>query len=1040
MLSSGVKEVISYHDRRLFQIVHIKAVPAAATPPEALLGRAVRVAVSPQRPVRPCSPLVEFPSHLHLSALPSPISDNPIVPPMFIMSVNPSLCKVLAIYCVDCVAASLHYYIGFNHANPQAKDCSPLVPRPSPSPTATATATASRLDLAHDQEQQEAEAESRECIQHQRLGLNSPSSLGVWLQHSNLPRTSETPLFARSSHFTSNTSPSSLTSSHLSTLLSFAPRSALPTPFSTPRDCDCDCDCDYDRPSRLLLPLIDARCTEHAPHDSLRAPVIHTSPHLPSTPLTLQDSILRHCIAFQRPARHPPDTRESLSLSRVFFPSLEIPERANDKPSSFCTITLLYANGFEEVALVTAINIDSGYQKKLPGERKGIRFETTHEISSKRDAKGETSKAALIVPAQIYERNVTALLVCHIGLGRRRRRLHVFRRYPAFEAAEPVNTHRSMLSSTADFARSPGEHSTAAMEPKRLYGKLLDAYIVPNGHREVNLPSNVRDRLVSLPCEYAPPDPSELDPAVKIIFELMDESVLVPFLNSVGPPRSTDSHSSPWTSDESMADAPNVGSLDDASSSSAHLHKQRTESPPASGTGHDVISQSYTGPSPRISHQSHLSAAFGRASRISTHTSGSSGTLSGSGPESLTDDSTDSHSPSSGPMTPPSTPPTSNAVFPAEASPGTSPHRNEGSSWKKMGAKFGFKKTRSTHGSGSIIAPMEHPVSGLSRPRGVRKNPALLNGGTSLKLSEGDLSPVLEAHPGSPVDISDHPRPSLAASLQQRLYHGTDAEIARFERKARLAGKKENPIRRDGVAAKSWNSVGDREEKNKNEAPRFPNKCMQVAEKPFFIPAKIQEQDEIQPETPEEPTQRLSIDTEMSMQFDFKTTENGTWISANPLANESRSSLSTVTTYMTNSTVLDDRMSGISHGALTVDTSIASSAASMMSSVSSIQSATTTGSSDVYGWEEELDRKESIESSVAWQREVSRRLPSGGRTYGPRLRNGMTDLQYKRADGKRKSLLYRVLNLHGSRRGSMDDIPPVPAAVSPVNGCPTTSA
>jgi hypothetical protein len=55
------------------------------------------------------------------------------------------------------------------------------------------------------------------------------------------------------------------------------------------------------------------------------------------------------------------------------------------------------------------------------------------------------------------------------------------------------------------------------------------------------------------------------------------------------------------------------------------------------------------------------------------------------------------------PMTPPSTPPTSHLGF-RDISPVTSPnahHRMEGSSWKKMGAKLGWKKSRSGHGSGS---------------------------------------------------------------------------------------------------------------------------------------------------------------------------------------------------------------------------------------------------------------------------------------------------------------------------------------------------
>ncbi len=230
---------------------------------------------------------------------------------------------------------------------------------------------------------------------------------------------------------------------------------------------------------------------------------------------------------------------------------------------------------------------------------------------------------------------------------------------------------------------------------RMLWQKLLDAYIEPNGPREVNLPSDVRDHLLSLHREHHPPDPTELDPAVKIIYELMDESVLVPFLNSVAPSRGPETYSSPWTSDESMTDAYMTGSLDERSLSPAKSRNQRDGSPPS---GSD--------PSPRHSHQSHLTAALvGRTgvSRLSTYISGSSGTSSAEAPDNMTDDSTDSPSPSGSalePMTPPNTPPTSHVGF--DVSPGTSPRTSrEGSSWKKMGAKLGWKKSRSGHGSGS---------------------------------------------------------------------------------------------------------------------------------------------------------------------------------------------------------------------------------------------------------------------------------------------------------------------------------------------------
>jgi hypothetical protein len=236
---------------------------------------------------------------------------------------------------------------------------------------------------------------------------------------------------------------------------------------------------------------------------------------------------------------------------------------------------------------------------------------------------------------------------------------------------------------------------------RMLWTKLLDAYIVPNGPREVNLPSQVRDHLVSLPCTYTPPDPSELDEAVKIIYELMDDSVLVPFLNSVGPARSTTSQISPWASDDSMADTYMAGSLDERSLSPARARRSRNES--AAG---DADSTSYSNLSPRVSHQSHLSAALSRGTRLSAHISGSTHTSSSELPDILTDDSNDSPSPSGStlePMTPPNTPPTSNIAF-SEASPGTSPktgRSDSGSGWKKIGSKFGFKKSRSAHGSTS---------------------------------------------------------------------------------------------------------------------------------------------------------------------------------------------------------------------------------------------------------------------------------------------------------------------------------------------------
>ncbi|RDL37765.1 Regulator of G-protein signaling, RGS [Venustampulla echinocandica] len=275
------------------------------------------------------------------------------------------------------------------------------------------------------------------------------------------------------------------------------------------------------------------------------------------------------------------------------------------------------------------------------------------------------------------------------------------------DAKKYTELYREITTRDPTSPRSPQspDHEYVRM----LWIKLLDAYIVPNGPREVNLPSHVRDRLVSLPCSSTPPDPAALDEAVKIIYELMDESVLVPFLNSVAPARPADATPYPWASDDSNMDTQMTGTLEEWSMS-PKSRRQRHDSPPIGDTGSDTASDS--GASPRLSQPPHLSTSLIRGSHTSAHLNPSPGASSAESPEGLTDDSTESLTPSATgkePMTPPSTPPTSHVAF-AETSPGTSPNtntnlnQNEGSSaWKKMGAKFGFKRSRSAHSSTSSI-------------------------------------------------------------------------------------------------------------------------------------------------------------------------------------------------------------------------------------------------------------------------------------------------------------------------------------------------
>ncbi|KFY82547.1 hypothetical protein V498_08560 [Pseudogymnoascus sp. VKM F-4517 (FW-2822)] len=50
---------------------------------------------------------------------------------------------------------------------------------------------------------------------------------------------------------------------------------------------------------------------------------------------------------------------------------------------------------------------------------------------------------------------------------------------------------------------------------RMLWQKLLDAYISPDSPRKVNLPGDVRQRLLSSPNHFRPPSPQQLDTAIR---------------------------------------------------------------------------------------------------------------------------------------------------------------------------------------------------------------------------------------------------------------------------------------------------------------------------------------------------------------------------------------------------------------------------------------------------------------------------------------------------------------------------------------------
>lgn len=251
----------------------------------------------------------------------------------------------------------------------------------------------------------------------------------------------------------------------------------------------------------------------------------------------------------------------------------------------------------------------------------------------------------------------------------------------------------------------PTSRSNETMEYMRmLWQKLMDAYIRPSAPREVNLPSNVRDLLLALPNTDQPPKPSNLDDAVRKIYQLMDDSVLGQFLDSMPAIRGSQGFS-PWASSEDVPESRQIvsASFDPRTVSPQRVRVRRSQSPPNGFAPSDNIISSRSPPQ-RISQQSHLSAALNRNSRSSAAFSNAD--LQDAN---LTDDSASSLSPTNSslePTTPPTTPPTSDADF------GTSPKniRGDGSGWKKMGAKLGWKKSRTLSGSNSTNISGRYPM------------------------------------------------------------------------------------------------------------------------------------------------------------------------------------------------------------------------------------------------------------------------------------------------------------------------------------------
>jgi len=224
-----------------------------------------------------------------------------------------------------------------------------------------------------------------------------------------------------------------------------------------------------------------------------------------------------------------------------------------------------------------------------------------------------------------------------------------------------------------------------------LWQRLMEAYIQPNGAREVNLPSEVRDPLLNQDCTKGPPRPEALDTAVFKVYELMEDSVLVPFLNSFSPHiNQTTSDFDTRTSEEQTGDDRSKWRKSRTSRQSSPELVTSTSGSSQRRSPTSSITNAFK--SHRFSARlSPTSSAFGAqggntSNMASLTTMTSHGSDAGHFPG-LTDDSGEASCSSptgDSPMTPPMSPPESDL--------GSSPrtHRDSGA-WKRFSRLGGWK-------------------------------------------------------------------------------------------------------------------------------------------------------------------------------------------------------------------------------------------------------------------------------------------------------------------------------------------------------------
>ena len=193
------------------------------------------------------------------------------------------------------------------------------------------------------------------------------------------------------------------------------------------------------------------------------------------------------------------------------------------------------------------------------------------------------------------------------------------------------------------------------------WNRILDVYVKPGAPREINIPAEERDDLISHECEPTLPPPEALNPCVKRMYDLMSDSIFIPFCNSLKAP----SHAQTYTAISDLSSRMGMEpsrTFDDRGG--MHRREASKSQPQRSGTASSgtTFEHSRSSVGHRPTQSSSLSSALGKqsADRPSTLVSNSSARS-----ETVLSDSNSGgeNTPPPGDMdsvmTPPTTPPTS---------------------------------------------------------------------------------------------------------------------------------------------------------------------------------------------------------------------------------------------------------------------------------------------------------------------------------------------------------------------------------------------